>query len=181
MRETGGVKPPVIAAQRRELFELEFEDEFEELLDELFEDEFELELDELLLELLELEFEDEFEELLDELFEDEFELELELEFDELLRARCRPAPSSVTASAGMVVAMRASTAIVPATASAAPASVVVIIFFMDALLGVSDRLPWRPLRTTERRAPYSRPKPKNQRAGTRCLPPCRAAANQPGL
>jgi hypothetical protein len=66
-----------------ELFEDEFELEFEELLDELFEDEFELEFEELLDELFEDEFELEFEELLDELFEDEFELEFEELLDEL--------------------------------------------------------------------------------------------------
>ena len=93
-----------------ELFEDEFELEFEELLDELFEDEFELEFEELLDELFEDEFELEFEELLDELFEEELLLVLDeprLPNAGRLRASVQPsttcgfAPAiSATASAG---------------------------------------------------------------------------------
>ncbi|MGL4637435.1 MAG: hypothetical protein ACRCWF_15740 [Beijerinckiaceae bacterium] len=59
---------PILSTVTCQLFEDEFELEFEEPFDELFEDEFELEFEELLDEL--------FEELLDELFEELFELEL---------------------------------------------------------------------------------------------------------
>ena len=85
----------------------------EELLlefDELFEDEFELEFEELLDELFEDEFELEFEELLDELFEEELLLVLDeprLRNAGRLRASVQPsttcgfAPAiSATASAG---------------------------------------------------------------------------------
>lgn len=84
------------------LFELEFEelfeDPFELELDELFEDPFELELDELL--------EDPFELELDELLDDRFELELlellELRLPELAPLRPRRSPSSPTLRAAVV-------------------------------------------------------------------------------